>query len=100
MRIEQCVTVRQPSIWLGPAAQIYRKAVNTCMSSNEDRERSIELVRALLSQAPQHLTTASGRWIWVTGKLAAMVIRWSRMDMSIRQEVRGIIEKSRRGGRR
>jgi len=70
------------------------------MSSNEDRERSIELVRALLSSAPQHLTTSSGRWIWVTGRLAAMVIRWSRMDMSIRQEVRGIIEKSRRGGGR
>jgi hypothetical protein len=70
------------------------------MSTEEDRRQSVELVSALLRLAPQHLTTASGRWIWVAGRLASMIIRWGRMDWSIRQEVQGIIEHSKKTGRR
>lgn len=70
------------------------------MSTEEDRRQSVELVSALLRLAPQHLTTATGRWIWVAGKLAAMIIRWGRMDWSIRQEVEALIEKSKNWDRR
>lgn len=67
-----------------------------CMSAEENRRQAFELVGALLKSAPAYLTSEKGRWIWATGKLAAMVVRWARMDMSVRQEVRGIIESSKR----
>jgi len=66
------------------------------MSQEEHRRASIELVSALLRMAPGRYTTDKGRWVWVAGKLASMIIRWSRMDMSVRQEVQGIIKHSRR----
>ena len=68
------------------------------MSQEEHRRASIELVSALLRLAPGRYTTEKGRWVWVTGKLASMIIRWSRMDMSVRQEVEAIKRESRRRG--
>jgi hypothetical protein len=67
------------------------------MSREEHRRETIELVTALLRSVPPHYTGQYGRWVWVTGKLAGMIIRWSRMDMTIRQEVRGIVRASKRG---
>jgi hypothetical protein len=68
------------------------------MSQEEHRRASIELVSALLRLAPGRYTTEKGRWVWVAGKLASMIIRWSRMDMSVRQEVEAIKRESRRRG--
>jgi hypothetical protein len=68
------------------------------MSKREHDQDSIALVTALLRLAPGRYTTEKGRWVWVCGKLASMIIRWSRMDMTVRQEVQGIIRESRRRG--
>jgi hypothetical protein len=68
------------------------------MSKREHDQDSIALVTALLRLAPRRYTTEKGRWVWVTGKLASMIIRWSRMDMSVRQEVEAIKRESRRRG--
>ena len=65
------------------------------MTSEQHRRDSRELVEALLAQVPQRYTTSYGRWVWVAGRLAGMIIRWSRMDMSVRQEVRAIIAQSK-----
>ena len=70
------------------------------MSKQEHNEDTRALIEALLASAPQRLTTSPGRWIWVAGKLAAMIIRWGRMDWSIRQEVQALIEKSKNMDRR
>ena len=67
------------------------------MSAEQHRQDSKELVEALLDSVPPRYTTSYGRWVWVAGKLAGMIIRWSRMDMTIRQEVRGIIRSSKDG---
>ncbi len=67
------------------------------MSAEQHRRDTIELVEALLRKVPPRYTGQYGRWVWVTGKLASMIIRWSRMDMTIRQEVRGIIRASKKG---
>ena len=69
-----------------------------CMSKREHDQDSIALVTALLRLAPGRYTTEKGRWVWVAGKLASMIIRWSRLDMSVRQEVQGIIRDSARRG--
>ena len=69
------------------------------MSKQEHDRASIELVSALLRLAPGRYTTEKGRWVWVAGRLASMVIRWSRMDVSVRQEVKGIIRHSEQQGR-
>lgn len=66
------------------------------MSAEQHRKDSKELVEALLRSVPPRYTTSYGRWVWVAGKLAGMIIRWSRMDMTVRQEVRAIIERSKR----
>lgn len=66
------------------------------MSREQHTRDTIELIEALLRSTPDHYTTSYGRWIWVAGRLAGMIIRWSRMDMSVRQEVQGIVEQSRR----
>jgi hypothetical protein len=68
------------------------------MSKQEHERASIELVSALLRLAPGRYTTEKGRWVWVAGKLASMVTRWSRMDVSVRQEVEAIKRESRRRG--
>ena len=68
------------------------------MSKQEHNRDSIELVSALLRLAPRRYTTEKGRWVWVAGRLASMIIRWSRTDMSVRQEVEGIIRESGRRG--
>ena len=65
------------------------------MSAEQHRKDTIELIEALLRSVPPRYTTSYGRWVWVAGKLAGMIIRWSRMDMTIRQEVRGIVKRSR-----
>jgi len=67
------------------------------MSAEQHRRDTIELVEALLRKVPPRYTGQYGRWVWVAGKLAGMIIRWSRMDMTIRQEVRGVIRASKRG---
>lgn len=69
------------------------------MSREEHRRETIELVEALLRSVPPRYTGQYGRWVWVTGKLASMIIRWSRMDMTIRQEVRAIIRSSKKNSR-
>ena len=69
------------------------------MSTPEDHRRSQELVEALLRSVPPRYTTNYGRWVWVAGRLAGMIIRWARMDIAIRQEVRAVIERSKRQGR-
>ena len=69
-----------------------------CMSKQEHNRDSIELVSALLQLAPRRYTTEKGRWVWVCGKLARMIIRWSRTDMAVRQEVEAIQRDSRRRG--
>ena len=66
------------------------------MSAEQHRKDTIELVEALLRSVPKRYTSSYGRWVWVAGKLAGMIIRWSRLDMTIRQEVRAIIERSKR----
>jgi hypothetical protein len=66
------------------------------MSAEQHRRDTIELVEALLRKVPPKYTSERGRWVWVAGRLAGMIIRWSRMDMSIRQEVKGIIRASKR----
>lgn len=68
------------------------------MSREEHRKDTLELVEALLRSVPPRFTSSYGRWIWVTGKLASMIIRWSRLDMTIRQEVRAIIRASKKNG--
>jgi hypothetical protein len=68
------------------------------MSKQEHNKDSIELVSALLQLAPRRYTTEKGRWVWVAGKLASMIIRWSRTDMAVRQEVEAIVRDSRRRG--
>lgn len=65
------------------------------MSSEKHREDTIELVKALLRMVPARYSSNYGRWVWVAGKLAGMIIRWSRMDIGIRQEVRAIVEHSK-----
>ena len=65
------------------------------MSAEQHRRDTIELVEALLKTVPPRYTSSYGRWVWVAGKLAGMIIRWSRMDMTIRQEVKGIVKKSK-----
>ena len=72
--------------------------LNMCMSKQEHDKASIELVSALLRLAPGRYTTEKGRWVWVAGRLASMIIRWSRLDMAVRQEVEGILRDSRRRG--
>jgi len=72
--------------------------VNMCMSKREHDQDSIALVSALLRLAPSRYTTEKGRWVWVCGRLASMIIRWSRLDMTVRQEVEGILRDSRRRG--
>jgi hypothetical protein len=67
------------------------------MSAEQHRRDTIELVEALLRKVPPKYTSERGRWVWVAGRLAGMIIRWSRMDMSIRQEVKNVIRSSRRG---
>ena len=69
------------------------------MSSEQHRKDTIELIEALLRSVPKHYTNNYGRWVWVAGKLAGMIIRWSRMDIGIRQEVRGIVEHSKQRAR-
>jgi hypothetical protein len=69
-----------------------------CMSKREHDQDSIALVSALLRLAPGRYTTEKGRWVWVCGKLASMIIRWSRLDMAVRQEVEAIQRDSRRRG--
>lgn len=66
-----------------------------CMSA-EDHRKTIELVTALLHSVPPRYTSNYGRWVWVAGKLAGMIIRWARMDMAIRQEVKNIVKASKR----
>jgi hypothetical protein len=66
------------------------------MSAEQHRRDTIELVEALLRKVPPKYTSERGRWVWVAGRLAGMIIRWSRMDMSIRQEVKGVIRASKR----
>ena len=65
------------------------------MSAEQHRKDTIELIEALLRSVPKRYTSSYGRWVWVAGKLAGMIIRWSRLDMTIRQEVRGIVKRSR-----
>ena len=65
------------------------------MSQEHHRRDSLELITALLRLAPHRYTTERGRWVWVAGKLAGMIIRWARMDMSIRSEIKSIIEQSK-----
>ena len=69
-----------------------------CMSKREHDQDSIALVSALLRLAPGRYTTEKGRWVWVAGRLASMIIRWSRLDMTVRQEVEAIKRDSARRG--
>lgn len=69
------------------------------MSKQEHDKDSIELVTALLKQSPDRYTTDKGRWVWVAGRLASMITRWSRMDISVREEVEAIKEHSKNKGR-
>ena len=69
-----------------------------CMSKQEHERASIELVSALLRLAPGRYTSERGRWVWVAGRLASMVTRWSRLDVTVRQEVEGILRDSARRG--
>jgi len=68
------------------------------MSKQEHERASIELVSALLRLAPRRYTSERGRWVWVAGRLASMITRWSRLDMAVRQEVEAIKRESRRRG--
>lgn len=70
------------------------------MSNQKHREDTIELVSALLRIVPDKYTSDYGRWVWVAGRLASMIIRWSRMDIGIRQEIRAIVEHSKHGDKR
>lgn len=66
------------------------------MSQENHRRDSLELITALLRLAPRRYTSERGRWVWVSGRLASMIIRWARMDISIRQEIKSIIEQSKK----
>jgi len=69
-----------------------------CMSKSQHDQDSTALVSALLRLAPSRYTSERGRWVWVAGRLASMVTRWSRLDVTVRQEVEGILRDSARRG--
>jgi hypothetical protein len=56
------------------------------------KETALELITALVEDDQQHYTDRRLQWARVAGRLAAMIARWSKNDITIRQELMRIQE--------